>query len=595
MKVAYAEWLDDQCRRVPDVARGALVVLDDSDAARPRYEVASWPTTTSARVSRTLLNAAHTALREQRPSWEAAPATEGGEPVTVIAFPVLDGERAKSAVSLELRSGTDQRRTEILQMLDAGARQLAKTLAAQHPSETHQADAPAQQHAAFALRILALILDGHGFDASLSALLRALQTELALERVSYGRRAAGRMTLTRTADSTTVEMRSRTGRYIESAMAEAVEQDATLAFPLLEGRQFDLRAQHELARETDHEVCTLPLVYRDELVGVLQFERRRHGATAFDLDLIEQIAALVTPVLHLKQREERPLTDRWRDAARDCLVWAAGPGYTGVKLALVTLGMLILVSAYVPASFEVTAHAALEARVRHAVVAPADGYVANSGKRAGDRVVAGDPLATLELRDLELALEKWSRELDTVGQEHSAAMTIGDRATMRTLEARQDQARTRMRKADELLARAHLAAPIDGVVITGDLSGAYGTPVQRGELLFEIAPLDGYRVVLQVDERDIIHVAPSQRGRLALTGLAAEPVEFEVLNIFPIAQNGDGRSFFKVEVELDAPSPALRPGMSGIAKIGIGERPLLWTWTRRLIDWTQLRLWEWGW
>jgi hypothetical protein len=37
----------------------------------------------------------------------------------------------------------------------------------------------------------------------------------------------------------------------------------------------------------------------------------------------------------------------------------------------------------------------------------------------------------------------------------------------------------------------------------------------------------------------------------------------------------------------------LRPGMEGIAKIEIDQRPLLWVWTRGLVEWLRLRLWEW--
>ena len=591
-EVAHAEWLEGQCRSVPDVARGAIVVLDTTDEARPRYKVARWPRTDTGPLPRTLLNAAHTALRKHRPSWEAVPAVEGGESVTVIAFPVLDGGSSRGAVSLELTAGTKQRRPEIMQMLETGTQQLAKTLAAEELVKVP--DAPVRRDAAWALRIMALVLDEEGFEESLMALIGALQVELRLQRVSFGRFKAGGVTLYRMANSTAVEMRSRTVRCIENAMEEAVEQDATLAYPLMKGRQYALRAHSLLARETDHEVCTVPLNHGDDPVGVLLLESRPQGATILDFELIEQIASLVTPVLHLKLRDERTLRERWRDAASEALVWVIGPRYPGLKLALAGFGLLLLVSANVVTSFEITAPAALEASVRRAVVAPVDGYVASASKRAGDLVVAGDSLAILDLRDLELEREKWKSELDGLDKEHRAAMADRDRATMRILKSRQDQVLTRMRMIEEVIARSHLVAPIDGVVITGDLSDAYGSPVQRGELLFEVAPLDDYRVVLKVDERDIAHVSPSQRGRIALAGLAAEPVAFQVLTVVPISEAADGRNYFKVEAELLSPSTAFRPGMSGIAKIAVDERSLLWVWTRRLIDWARLRLWEWG-
>ena len=70
-------------------------------------------------------------------------------------------------------------------------------------------------------------------------------------------------------------------------MEEAVEQDATLAYPLMKGRQYALRAHSLLARETDHDVCTVPLNHGDDPVGVLLLESRPQGATILDFELIE--------------------------------------------------------------------------------------------------------------------------------------------------------------------------------------------------------------------------------------------------------------------------------------------------------------------
>ena len=41
----------------------------------------------------------------------------------------------------------------------------------------------------------------------------------------------------------------------------------------------------------------------------------------------------------------------------------------------------------------------------------------------------------------------------------------------------------------------------------------------------------------------------------------------------------------------DAAEPWWRPGMSGLAQIDAGDRPILWIWTHRLVD--RLRMWWW--
>ena len=55
----------------------------------------------------------------------------------------------------------------------------------------------------------------------------------------------------------------------------------------------------------------------------------------------------------------------------------------------------------------------------------------------------------------------------------------------------------------------------------------------------------------------------------------------------------EGRNLFRVEAPLTVkPDGRLRPGMEGVAKVDAGERGLLWIWTRRLIDWVRLLIWE---
>lgn len=37
----------------------------------------------------------------------------------------------------------------------------------------------------------------------------------------------------------------------------------------------------------------------------------------------------------------------------------------------------------------------------------------------------------------------------------------------------------------------------------------------------------------------------------------------------------------------------LRPGMEGVGRIEMGEARLVTIWTRELIDWLRLNLWQW--
>jgi hypothetical protein len=133
---------------------------------------------------------------------------------------------------------------------------------------------------------------------------------------------------------------------------------------------------------------------------------------------------------------------------------------------------------------------------------------------------------------------------------------------------------------------------IHGVVVRGDLSQQLGSPVEQGKVLFEIAPLDTWRVILKVDERDIDQMAPGMPGKLMLTSLPGQTFDLAVAKITPVATAEDGRNYFRVEARLSGAQSTLRPNMEGVAKVVAGERSLLWIWTHRLPDWLRLAWWK---
>ena len=100
-------------------------------------------------------------------------------------------------------------------------------------------------------------------------------------------------------------------------------------------------------------------------------------------------------------------------------------------------------------------------------------------------------------------------------------------------------------------------------------------------------------MILQVDERDIAHVAYGQRGELALTGATGANLPFTVKTVTSVSTAQEGRNFFRAEAQLEDSSARIRPGMEGIGKVSIGERRLVWIWTRNFVNWVRISLWTW--
>jgi RND family efflux transporter MFP subunit len=328
-------------------------------------------------------------------------------------------------------------------------------------------------------------------------------------------------------------------------------------------------------------------------VGALLLEREADKPfTADTVAQCEQVALLLGPVLETRRRDERPLAAKILESVRSGFSRLFGPGHLLLKMAVGLSVAVMLWFSLANGTFRVSCDAVIEAGVSQIIAAPQQGFIDRADVRAGDLVRKGDRLATLDDRDLQLELRKWQSRTAQLLKEYRQAMARFDRAEIAILKAKRDQAEAQLHLVEQQLARTTLEAPFDGMVIKGDLSQSLGSPVAAGQVLFELAPIDEYRVALKVDERDIGLIAAGQRGRLKLSGIPDLTIDARIDRLTPVSTVEGGRNCFRAEAVMDQPSDLMRPGMEGVVKVEIGQRKLIWIWTRRWVDWMRLFFWK---
>jgi biotin carboxyl carrier protein len=283
-----------------------------------------------------------------------------------------------------------------------------------------------------------------------------------------------------------------------------------------------------------------------------------------------------------------------------------GPRHLVWKTAT-ALGVLVIAAMVLwPVTFRVTARAVIEGEEQRVITAPFEGYIAEN-KPANDKsspdksdkvfpgkeVKAGEVLARLDGRELEKELKRWTSEIEQIESRLRQTWGSSELAGKPVLLAQLEQATAQRDLVADKIARLALTAPFAGIVVSGDLRQQVGAPVETGKKLFEIARLNSYRIILQVDERDIAYLSKEQAGRLMMTGIAGEPIDFSVSGVTPVAVAQEGRNFFRVEATIQQGLERLRPGMEGVAKVEIGPRSLWWVMTRSFSDWLRLELWRW--
>ena len=377
------------------------------------------------------------------------------------------------------------------------------------------------------------------------------------------------------------------------AMHEAFDQRQRIDWPAPESDTSRVVEAHRRYAQSQPELalCTVPLITGPQVVGVLMLERK----SPFDereRQFLDTLALALAPVVELRRAAEQgALARAWRVLGR-WLGRVTDSSFPAIKLGVGVAALLLLLLALVPAPYRVSAQALVEGAVQRSAVAPFEGYLSAAPARAGDRLKAGQVLALLDDRDLKLERVRWESELEVALRKEREAMAKANRVDQRLAAAQANQARAQLDLVLAKLERVQVTAPFDAVVVKGDLSQLLGSPLEQGKVLFELAPLDSWRVILKVDERDIGQVAQGAQGELVLASLPGKSWPFTVKKLTPISVAEEGRNFFRVEAALGEQAPKLSPNMEGVAKVDAGRSNLLWIWTHPLVDWARLAWWK---
>ena len=578
---AQQAWLALQCSRIAGVTRGVLV-LGPPDTG-PYVPICVWP---PGQVATALMAEVAGDAMAQR-----SPLIVSKQPQSVVASLVMVDGHLHGLVAIESSVQSEtvlQQQFFDLRWGSAGIESLLRREQSLDEQKT-------RERLMATLDMVASVLAEDGFQPAAQALATDLAIRLDCDRVSIGFVRDYNTKVLAVSHSAEFGERMNLIRAIGMAMDEAIDQRSIMLLPVAGDEVLVTRDHSALARQfASDAVLTVPFVAGELTVGAFTFERS--GDRMFDpatVELCQAVVALSSRVLEAKRLNERLLVARIKDVVDAELRKFIGPRHFGRKLAASVLMLLAVFFSFATGEHRVAANATLEGAVRRVLVAPFDGYVATAVRRAGDVVAAGDVLATLDDRDLRLEYYKWTSQRSQYAKQYQEAVAQHDRAQSNITLSQVQQADAQMNLLAEQLSRTQIAAPFAGIVVSGDLHQSLGSTVRRGQVLFEVTPLNAYRVILEVDESDITSVTNGQPGALALTSIPGEVFPLAVTQVTPVALSREGRSYFRVEALLERTTDRLRPGMDGVAKVEAGRRKLIWIWTHKFVDWLRLTLWSW--
>ena len=245
------------------------------------------------------------------------------------------------------------------------------------------------------------------------------------------------------------------------------------------------------------------------------------------------------------------------------------------RFALCIAGM-IAASMLVPVPYRVKARCKLEPTNKRFLAAPFDGQLLKCLVQPGDVVTEGQLLAYLDGQETEWELASVHAELERAVKERVGHVALHESGKARLARHQIEYLQSREQLLADRIEQLEVRSPVEGIVVSGDLTKSEGVPLRKGQSLFEIAPLDSMIAELEVPEDDVRFIAANCPVRIRFDAFPYSPRSTEVQKVRPRSEVRKDENVFVAEADIPNSAGELRPGMEGTARLLTESRPLGW-------------------
>ncbi|MFT5697764.1 MAG: multidrug resistance efflux pump [Desulforhopalus sp.] len=497
-----------------------------------------------------------------------------------IALPIFLNDNQILVSAFELQPKDQSQLHQAMQRLEWGLNWLKEDLLT---CDTEQGANSSQLDVL--LQLQNKVQNQSSFTDALQLLADDMATLLSCQRVSLGLYKKNQITVMAISSQSQIDTTSPLIRDITHAMEECYDQQTSILYPAPPQPVGPITRQHQTLTRTHGGTTAFsqPVTAGGEMADIILTIEKTSSPPLqpAKLQFCDNAAKIIGPILAIKISSERSLAT--------IISYKTGQLYKNVtekkRYTLLKAGAIILFAMFCfffKGDFRIQADVTLSGTIVRGIVAPFPGYVATANKSAGDHVQQGEVLASLDTSDLTLEELTWRSKYTQADLEYRKAIANNSTSHAKIIAQQKKQAEIQLSLLGLQKERAEIKAPFSGIIVEGDLSQSVGGPVEKGKLLFEMIPESGFKVLAQVDEKDISFIEKGQAGTLIFNSLPKEKHHFSLSKITPVSTAKDGSNSFRVEASLQEISEKLRPGMKGYGKITVGRKPLIWLWTRTL-------------
>jgi RND family efflux transporter MFP subunit len=232
----------------------------------------------------------------------------------------------------------------------------------------------------------------------------------------------------------------------------------------------------------------------------------------------------------------------------------------------------------------VSASGPLQAKAEYDMNFGTSGQVSAINVKAGQRVKAGQVLATLNTPNLQIAVQQAQLAVNNAQETYNTAVSNGDAQT--TLDADYNSlqnAQLQLQTAQNNLAEATMKAPANATVaaingIVGQTAGGSGSSSSSSSSsspFMVLVDTSGFTITAAVNEADIAKVQVNQPVRFTVTAYPSQTFRASVSSISMVGTTTSGVVTYPVTMAVDMSTIGtahLYPGMTATANITTAQR-----------------------
>jgi GAF domain-containing protein len=235
--------------------------------------------------------------------------------------------------------------------------------------------------------------------------------------------------------------------------------------------------------------------------------------------------------------------------------------------------------------------------LRRAQVQPEfEGVVGKVFVREGERVKQGQLLAEMEAWDTKSTLAEAEAKYRSGLMQMNSSLAANDGTQAGIARVQADYWKAEVARLHELVGKAQLRSPIDGIVTTPHLENMVGRRLQLGDSFTDVADTTSALVDVAIDDADVSLLRAGSQAVVKLNGYANRTFHGNVDVVSAKAEPlGETRVFF-ARVLVPNQEGLIRAGMEGRGKVTAGWYPSGYVLFRRPTVWLYYKLWTWfGW